>query len=346
MTSDSSTGAVPSAADATDASADRDSAVSTPRGESADERDTAHGRDTAWLDREAYPFDSHCVGLSAGAVHYVDEGPEDGGRGTLLMLHGNPTWSFLYRHLVRGLGDEYRCIALDYLGFGLSERPPGFSYRPEDHAAVVAEFVAELGLTDLTLVVQDWGGPIGLSYALDHPENVRALVVMNTWVWPIDDDRVTRAFSRLLGGPLGRGLSKRYNVFARYVMPRLYADPSRLTPEIHRHYLEPLSRPEDRRGSWVFPREILGETEWLASLWDRRGALADYPALLVWGMEDPGFDAGMLRVWQALFPDATVHELDGVGHYVQEEMGPDLAPLVRAFLDGLPGDEDDVDVAD
>jgi haloalkane dehalogenase len=311
--------------------------------------DAAHGRETNWIDRDEYPFDSRCVGLSAGAVHYVDEGPRDGGRGTLLMLHGNPTWSFLYRHLIRGLSEEYRCVAPDYLGFGLSERPPGFSYRPADHAAVVAEFVETLGLTDLTLVVHDWGGPIGLSYALDHPETVRALVVCNSWFWPVEDDRPTRLFGRLLGGPVGRLLAERYDAFTRYVMPRLYADRSRLTDSIHRHYLEP-HREGSRRGTWVFPREIVGSTEWLASLWDRRERVADRPTLLLWGVGDPAFDRGVLRVWQALAPRATVHEFDGVGHYVPEEMGPDLVPPVRAFLGGLPdrdeGEGADADVAD
>lgn len=304
-------------------------------------------RDTSWIDPDEYPFESHYVDLSAGTIHYVDEGPEDGGRGTLLMLHGNPTWSFLYRHLVRGLSAEYRCIALDYLGFGLSENPPGsdFSYRPAEHAAVVAAFVEALDLAGVTLVVQDWGGPIGLSYALDHPENVCGLVVMNTWFWPADDLK-QRGFSWLLGGPLGRRLCERYNAFARYVMPRLYADRSRLTGTIHRHYTEPFPTPRDRRGMWVFPREIIGELDWLSSLWERRAAIADHPALLVWGMEDPAFDAEALRVWRELLTDATARELDGIGHYVQEEAGPDLVPIVRDFLDDLPTEGEAIDVAD
>jgi haloalkane dehalogenase len=133
------------------------------------------------------------------------------------VLHGNPRWSFLYRHPIHGLSDEHRCVALDCLGFGLSEDPPGFSYRPADHAAVVGEFVDELDLTDLTLLVHDWGGPTGHSCALDRPENVRALIVCNSWFWPIEDDRTVRLFSRLLGGPVGRLLAERYDAFARYV---------------------------------------------------------------------------------------------------------------------------------
>ncbi len=99
------------------------------------------------------------------------------------MVHGTPTWSFMYRHLIRDLSPRYRCIAPDHLGFGLSDRPAGWSYRPEDQARNLARLIETLGLKDLTLVVHDFGGPIGLAYALDHPENVRRLVLFNTWMW-------------------------------------------------------------------------------------------------------------------------------------------------------------------
>jgi haloalkane dehalogenase len=248
------------------------------------------------------------------------------------MLHGNPTWSFLYRYLVDGLSDEYRCIAPDYFGFGLSDKPPEWSYRPEDHAHVVAEFIEELGLTDVTLVVQDWGGPIGLSYALERPENVASLVIMNTFMWPIED-RQTRLFGTVLGGPVGRYLIRRYNLFADQVMKLAFADRSRLTPAIHRHYLEPLATPDDRKGSWVFPRELVRSEAWLRGLWDRRGRIVDVPALLLWPMQDVGFGLPELRRWQALFPDARTVEVEDSGHYIQEEKGSELVPDVEEFLD-------------
>ncbi|WP_101294495.1 alpha/beta fold hydrolase [Halegenticoccus soli] len=295
---------------------------------------SAHPIDASWLDRSAYPFASKCLGLDAGAVHYVDEGPTDEGE-TLLMLHGNPTWSFLYRHLVGGLSDEHRCVALDYLGFGLSEAPAGFSYRPEDHAAVVREFVETLALADVTLVVQDWGGPIGLSYALDRPENVRALVAMNSFAWPVRDDRHFRAFSWAAGGPVGRVLCERYDFFTRVVMPLAFADRSKLPRAVHEQYRRPFDDPDRRIGTWVFPRCIVDSTPWLAALWEGRGAIADLPALLAWGMEDPAFRPRELRTFEGLFPDADVRRYDGVGHYVQEELGPDLVPPIRSFLDGL-----------
>lgn len=302
-------------------------------------RDTLERTDGSWIDRESYPFDSRFVDLDQGTMHYADEGKAKCETGPIIMLHGNPTWSFLYRHLITGLADEYRCVAPDYFGFGLSDNPPKFSYRPEDHAATIGAFVNRLGLDDLTIVCQDWGGPIGLSYAISNPENVRALVVMNSFCWPVDDQRHFRAFSRLAGGFAGRILCERVNAFVRIVMPLAYADRSRLTPAIHRHYLEPLAAPADRTGTWVFPRRIVGSTAWLSELWERRAAIREIPTLLVWGTADPAFRTAELRTFEALFANARTIECAGVGHYVQEELGPDLVPPVREFLAdvGEPG---------
>ncbi|WP_396611831.1 alpha/beta fold hydrolase [Haloferax sp. S1W] len=288
----------------------------------------AHGG-TEWVDRDAYPFESKCLGLSSGAVHYVDEGPTDGGKATLLMLHGNLTWSFLYRQLIRGLRDEYRCVALDYLGFGLSERPDDFSYRPEDHAAVVEEFIDELELRDVVLVVHDWGGPIGLSYAIEHPENVSGLVVMNTWVWPVADDPHFSRFSKLLGNRLGCELIERFDLMTR-LMPSAFADRSKFTETAREQYR--MANRGDRTALGVFPKEILDSTAWLSSLWKRRERIAFLPARIIWGMEDNVFRPAELRTFEGLFANASTVRLHGVGHFVQEEFGPDLVPLVRDFL--------------
>lgn len=282
-----------------------------------------------WIDPEQYPFDSNHADLDAGRLHYVDEGE---GR-PVLMLHGNPTWSFLYRHLIRELSEGYRCIAPDYLGFGLSEKPRDFSYRPAAHADVVEEFIEELGLAELTLVVHDWGGPIGCRYAVENPGNVHSLVVMNTFCWPVERDLYLKAFGGLLGSRLGKLLITRRNFFADTVMQLAFSERSRLTPEIHRHYLEPLSTPRERIPSWVFPRELLGSTEWVADVWERREALADTPALLCWGLDDPAFGREELRTWQALFPDARTVGFEDGGHYVQDEKGREMAPEIGQFLD-------------
>src|SRR5262245_53355037 len=136
----------------------------------------------SWLDRDAYPFQNRYLPTRYGRVHYIDEGQGE----PILFVHGTPTWSFEYRHLVRSLRRTHRCIALDHLGFGLSERPADFGYRPEDHAETLREFCDGLGLDAFTLVVHDFGGPIGLPLALAG--HARRLVILNSWMWPFTDD--------------------------------------------------------------------------------------------------------------------------------------------------------------
>ena len=286
-----------------------------------------------WIDREAYPFESHYLDLEMGKMNYVDEGSG----APVVMVHGNPTWSFLYRHLIKQLAPEYRCVAMDHIGFGLSDKPTDWTYRPEDHARNLTTLIEALDLKDITLVVQDWGGPIGLSYAINHPENVKRLVIMNTWMWPVNHDWYYIAFSGFTGGPIGRFLIKRFNFFARVIMRQAYGDKTKLTEHIHRHYLKPLEVPEERKGCWVFPGQILGSTAWLRDLWARRSLLADKPKLIVWGMKDIAFREQELSTWVDAFPDAEVIKLGDAGHFVQEEAVDELGQAVKRFLRGGRG---------
>jgi len=283
---------------------------------------------TDWIDRTEYPFGSHHLDLEMGRLHYVDEGEGP----PVVMVHGNPTWSFLYRDLIGRLAPRFRCVAPDHIGFGLSDKPADWSYLPERHAANLAALIESLDLRDVTLVVQDWGGPIGLSYSVEHPERVARLVIMNTWMWPVDDDRYYRAFSGFMGGPVGRLLITRFNFFARSVLRRAYGDKRRLTTAVHQHYLKALPTPADRVGCSVMPREIIGSTEWLGGLWERRAALADKPALIVWGMKDIAFREKELNRWIEALPQAEVVRLPDVGHYVQDEAPQRLGEAVERFL--------------
>jgi haloalkane dehalogenase len=266
----------------------------------------------------------------AGRLVYTDVG--DGP--PVVLLHGNPTSARLYRSLVDTLAPTYRCIAPDYLGFGRSDAPSGFSYRPPAHATVVEALLRRLDLENVTLVLHDWGGPIGLSYALRHPQSVRRLVLTNTWAWPLNRRPLVRLFSGLIGTAPGRFLVERANAFPRFVMPLTLGGHSTDRPDWLEAYADALDSRTRRRACWTFARSLIGETRWLRALWTRRASLRNRAVLLCWGMSDPAFGtAPTLHRWQSLFPNAQIHRWPGVGHYVPEEAGPAFVARVRAFLD-------------
>ncbi|ODS30747.1 MAG: 2-hydroxy-6-oxo-7-methylocta-2,4-dienoate hydrolase [Candidatus Scalindua rubra] len=281
-----------------------------------------------WINREEYPFKSKFIELDMGKMHYIDEGEG----APIVMVHGNPTWSFLYRHMIKGLSKKYRCIAMDHIGFGLSDKPYDWSYFPEEHAKNLNRLIEKLGLEDITLVVQDWGGPIGLSYAIGMPNKVKNLIIMNTWMWSVNDDPHFRKFSKLMGGAFGRFMIKRYNFFVRVVMKKATADKSKLSKPIHSHYLSPLKNSRDRKGCWVFPKQIIDSSSWLDSLWSQKEKIKNKPALILWGMKDIAFREQELKKWKDLFSYSQAIEFDDVGHFVQEEKGSELYPIIEDFL--------------
>jgi haloalkane dehalogenase len=283
----------------------------------------------AWVDREAFPFRSRFLEVTPGRrVHYVDEGQGD----VVLFVHGTPTWSFEWRHCIRELSQTHRCIAMDNLGFGLSDRPRAFDYAPESHARVLRAFVERLGLSDITLVVHDFGGPIGLPLALEQPSVVRRLVVLNTWMWSFDDDPEMVRKARIASGGVGRLLYRYANVSLRVLTPYAYADRAKLTPRIHQQYLAPFRDAESReRVLWPLARAILGSSRHYDSLWRLRDRLLSVPALVMWGMKDPAFPPAHLTRWNVVLPQATILELP-VGHWPQEESPGEVESAMRDFL--------------
>ncbi|HTK92810.1 MAG TPA: alpha/beta fold hydrolase [Verrucomicrobiae bacterium] len=282
-----------------------------------------------WLDRVAYPFTSRWLDLPSGRLHYIDEGQ---GR-PVVMVHGTPDWSFLWRHLVKALAPRYRCLALDNLGFGLSDRPPGSWYLPEHQAANLKMLIERLGLRDLTLVLHDFGGPFGLHYALDKPDNVHSLVLMNTWMWSLADDRRVARVARLAGSRLGRYLYLEWNLSARLIMKRAFGDPARLPPSVHAQYLAPFPDPASRAATWAYARALWGSREWFDRLWKRRERLRDLPVLILWGMKDPAVREPELVRLQSAFTRPEVVRLPDVGHFPPEEAPDRLAMLIGGFLE-------------
>jgi len=222
------------------------------------------------------PFQPHYADIEGVRVHYVDEGSGP----PLLLLHGNPTWSFLYRDVIGGLRDRFRCIAPDHPGFGLSRpAPAGYGFTPAEHAHVLERLIERLELRGITMMVQDWGGPIGFAVAARRPDRFAAFVIGNTWAWP-KEDLGTQVFSRLLGGPIGRYLILRRNFFVERIIPG-GVKRKRLSESVMDAYRAPFPTPESRRPVHVFPREILGSVGFLAEVEAGLPALRDRPALLV-----------------------------------------------------------------
>jgi haloalkane dehalogenase len=283
-----------------------------------------------WLDRGTYPFEHRYVDLPAGRVHYVDEGAGD----PVLFVHGTPSWSFEFRHLIRSLSPYRRCIAPDHLGFGMSSRPPTFPYTPEAHALVLQAFVEQLGVSRFALVVHDFGGPIGLPLALDDRQEITRLVIMNSWMWTIDDDPSMVRGARLLGGTVGRFLYKYANASLRLLMPTSYGDRAKLTKDIHQQYLEPFRDRSDRvLVLHALARALIGSGRYYADLWTRSGRLEGRPTLLVWGLKDHAFGARYLARWQQRFPQALVLALPDAGHWPHEESPAEVAQAIRTFLE-------------
>src|SRR4051812_47869892 len=279
----------------------------------------------AWVPDELFPFESRYAQVGENTVHYVDEGSGP----TLLLLHGNPTWSFLYRDIIKGLRDRYRCVAVDHPGFGLSMAASGYGYTPAEHAVVLEQFVLRLDLRDVTMMVQDWGGPIGFAVATRQPERFAGFVIGNTWAWPKGDPG-TQLFSRLLGGAIGRRLILNRNLFVERLLP---AGVRRGTlPEVVMNaYRGPFATSASRRPTAVFPREILASRPFLADIEQQLPRLSDRPALIVWPTKDVAFGDRERRRWEGLFADHRTVLLQGAGHYIQEDAADEIVTAIRGW---------------
>lgn len=284
-----------------------------------------------WLSDDMYPFESRFFTTPSGhSMHFVDEGEGK----PIVFVHGNPAWSFEFRHLIAGLQSRFRCIAPDHIGFGLSSRSDrSEDYHPESHANRFVSLLDHLDLRDLTLFVNDWGGPIGLDFARQHPDRVKRLVISNTWCWPVGDDFHFRWFSFLMSSWVGQYLLKHHNIFVNKVMPMAVGNRNVLTPEIMAHYRNALPSPYARAANAALPSYIVGADDWLDSIWRERAAFADKPALIVWGLRDIAFRKKELDRWKSELSDIEVHEFENCGHFLAEESPEELVKALRAFMD-------------
>jgi haloalkane dehalogenase len=286
---------------------------------------------------DEYPFESRFVATPHGRMHYVDEGRGD----PVLCLHGNPTWSFLYRNFVKGLASDHRVIAPDLIGFGLSEKlPDPDAYSIPGHVEDVNALVEALDLDRITLVMQDWGGPIGLGVAIRHPERIRALVVMNTIGFvpgSLENGGGPPLPLRVLRVPVvGEELVQGLGLFNRLFVPVGIARPERKPALVRRAYVDVQGNWDARAGTLAFPRLIPTDREdpVVALLEQEDRFLRDFdgPVLIAWGMKDPAFGSALLEEWRQRFPRADVLELAQDSHFVQEDAHEQIVPRIAELL--------------
>jgi cis-3-alkyl-4-acyloxetan-2-one decarboxylase len=291
--------------------------------------------------RDLYPFAHHFLEAEPGrpgtAQHYIDEGPRDGTPDgpVLLCVHGNPSWSLLYRRLVNELSPRMRCVVPDHLGCGLSDQPTPehFGYRLEDHVTQLSRLIETLDLRRITLVVHDWGGPIGTLAALRNLDRIERLVITNTSLFPSTRIPLRIAVCR---GPLGRAVVEGCNAFARCATHMAVERP--MGRDLRRAYVAPTAGSRSARATWRFvddiplaPRHPSYAT--LQGVATGLPRLAHLPTLLLWGERDWCFSPAFRDELARRMPWAERVDLSGAGHYLFED---DPAGVRAALGDFLP----------
>jgi haloalkane dehalogenase len=285
----------------------------------------------SWVPSDLYPFEDRWAEIDGNLVHYVDEGEGP----PILLLNGNPSWSFGWRDVILGLRGTFRCVAPDYPGFGLSQPAGGYDFRPPSHSRVVEALVDRLRLTDIVVFGYAWGGPIGLGLAGRRPDLVRGLVIANTWAWPDDRLRV-RLFSALMGGPLSPLLVDRLDLMLRLYLP-FNLKRGRLSDAERAAYAGPFP-PGKRSVMRVFPREIVRGRAYLREVQSNLPKITGKPAIIVWPDSDPGFGDAELEHWQSLFPAAPTVILERTGQFIDEDAPDDVVAALQGWLAaGLSG---------
>ena len=288
----------------------------------------------AELTFEDYPFESHFLDLGGIRMHYLDEGEGP----PVVMVHGNPTWSYYYRHLVLALRGSHRVVVPDHVGCGLSDKPreDAYPYRLERRVEDLERLIDHADLDEkVTLVVHDWGGMIGLAWAARHPGRVERLVILNTAGFHLPAGKLPLSL-RLSRSVLGAFLVRGLNLFCRGAL-RYCVTQRRLTAGERRAYLAPYDSWDHRLAVQRFIQDIplrpddpgydiVSEVQ--AGLEQFR----DTPTLLLWGMRDFVFDTGYLAEWERRMPHAQVHRYEGAGHYVLEDARDDVRSIVEAFV--------------
>ena len=292
------------------------------------------------IPRELYPFESRFLDLDGLRYHYLDEGDGD----PVVAVHGNPTWSFYYRELVKELRSDHRVVVPDHIGCGLSDKPGDdrYDYTLSRRVEDFAQLMEELDLDQINLVVHDWGGMIGLAWAVQNPDRIKRLVILNTAAFPLPE---SKAFPWQLwlvrDTPVGPLMVRGLNAFSRGAT-RFAVTRKKLSKTLRDAYCAPYDSWTDRIATLRFVQDIPlrpGENGYdiVSDTAAQLEVFRDRPVLICWGEKDFVFDHHFLAVWQKLYPHAEVHRFADCGHYILEDAAEEIMPLVRRFVT-VPGE--------
>ncbi|HEY0866387.1 MAG TPA: alpha/beta fold hydrolase [Fimbriimonas sp.] len=284
----------------------------------------------SWVDAQSYPFQHNYLQVQGGRMHYVDEGRGE----PFLFIHGVPTWSYLWRHLIRGLSSDYRCVAPDLLGFGLSSHSPDTPQTAYAHCHTIGQLADHLDLRDITLVLHGFGGPIGLSLAQERLDRVKRIILFNTWMYDISADPAIEKAGKAFAGGFGHFLFVNMNSSPK-LLSQMAGDKSHLSDDFCRAIAGPLENKDARECAWSATRQIFEGGPFFNEIWVDRDKLRETPMLLVWGMKDPVFGEKHLnRIWHE-YPLADVERIEQAGHLPMEEAPPQVFTALANWLSGV-----------
>ncbi len=280
-----------------------------------------------WLDTTLYPFKNKYIQLDTGKMHYVDEGKGD----VILFIHGTPSWSFLYRDFISSLSKNYRCIAIDHLGFGLSEKLDNFDGRPQSHSKNLTKFIEKLNLNNITIVVHDFGGPIGLSSAIQNQNRIKQLVLFNTWLWETNSNSEAQKVNKIINSRIGKFLYLRMNISPKFLLKKGFYEKKKLSKKIHKQYIYPFFNKSSRTSLLKIGKSLIGSSDWYQEQWENLDKLDQKPWLILWGTEDNFITTNHLQKWKKRIPNAIVKEYN-CGHFIQEEKTKETIKEIEKFM--------------
>ena len=290
--------------------------------------------------KSEYPFKNNYFDLNGLKYHYLDEGKGD----PVVMLHGNPSWSFYYRNLVRELRGDYRLIVPDHIGCGLSDKPADsqYSFTLQQRVDDLDALLQSLQLKQkITLVLHDWGGMIGMAWAIRHPEQIARLVILNTAAFHLPTPKKFPLPLRICRNTqLGAFLVQGFNLFA-WGAAWVGCKRQRMSPELRKIYCSPYDNWQHRVATLRFIQDIPLQADdpgydLISQVESGLAEFADLPICICWGEKDFVFDLNFLAEWKRRFPRAEIHSFADCGHYILEDARVEILPIIKKFLQDNP----------